>query len=98
MNLLERIFKKKLVLTGKEYDYTGQGWGHTAGIKNLDHKTGKADGCIFAFRPINIGDVILVNMESGKIGRWAITEITSHPADPGDQYFVNYKFIGYKEN
>ena len=53
--------------------------------------------CEFTFinRPKN-GDIVERKMESGKTGVFRIENI-DRPSDPGDQYFYDELFLGYRE-
>lgn len=76
-----------------EHDYTSQGWGHAIGMMDGDRWMGHGP----AGRPrMRSGDVILVRMQSGRRGRYAIERI-EYFRDPPDMWKASVRFDGYAE-
>jgi hypothetical protein len=44
-----------------------------------------------------VDDEVTTLMESGKVGRYRITEV-EHPGDPKDMFFAKVEFVGYADD
>lgn len=81
---------------GREIDYTSQGWGHAIGMMRGNvwmghgYRPGHPPSCI------RVGDVLLVRMESGKVGRYEV-EAIEYFRDPPDMWQATVRHAGYVE-
>lgn len=92
---LTKYIKKMDVKNQKEYDYTDQYWGHAITFQDLINKTPRIFH-ILAFNSsrIQIGDIILQNLESNKIGKYLVLKI-KYFNDPQDMFKADIVGIGY---
>jgi hypothetical protein len=73
-----------------EHDFTHQRWGHAIHDINDSHICAHST-------PLPVeGDVILRKMQSGKVGRFELSNFKTF-SDPRDMWSADVKFVGYKD-
>ncbi len=95
ITLFKRLFKKdnSVRLTGRVINM----WQHKSWGDNIffnDYEKRSITGWLYK-RPV-VGDEIRAGMESGKIGRFCVTEV-QYMSDPSDMFFCTVSDIGYLE-
>jgi len=81
--------KEEIATLGKMY----LSWEHKYWGDNIVFNTN--DSCSgYGFGNYSKGDIIAIEMQSGKVGGACITNIR-YERDPSDMFFFNYKIIGY---
>lgn len=88
------------ITEGKEYDYTIQMWGHAFSTSRrygqfIQYGSG-FHGRILGCSQPNVGSILLMKTEAGKIGRYMILNI-KWERDPDDMFWAYIVGIGYKE-
>lgn len=102
----ERCSEKELeeycekIFEGKEFDYTKMMWGHAFTTsrrygKYIQYGSGFHGRILGCQRP-NVGSVLLMKTEAGKIARYLILNI-EWERDPDDMFWAYIVGIGYKE-
>lgn len=78
---------------GKEVDLTTNSWGRAYFPKERYGHTHYGHGFL---RGLSVGDVILKNAESGKVGRFVVLWI-EYERDPADMFWAFVCCVGYKD-
>lgn len=81
--------------TGKRVDYRNTGWGHN--IMSFHKQPDDTFTCLTIGPRINLGDELLIPMESGKTGICRVIE-SEWKRDPHDMYGVRFGIVGYLED
>jgi hypothetical protein len=96
LNQIKQAFAPWMRKKGEKrtHDYTKQYWGWSCSITKI-----KADDhticCLGHGHGLQEGDTMLLSMESGKVGRFTITQL-KYFSDPKDMFDLEAVFDGYE--
>jgi predicted HAD superfamily phosphohydrolase YqeG len=83
-------------MTVYDYSTAKRRWGYSLQMLEIDREKAQMSGFAFNEQRLDVGDVLLVDMQSGNTAQWEIIEVETM-RDPDDMHRFNSQFIGNLE-